>query len=162
MNKTLLILLILCSQDVWIPILDQGIEYPVMVWLPIIMHNVIKTHVNHHVSPVVETSCSRDEMFLHIWRAIAYGLILRWVTLQTWPLTTLDMLVVIPFFFRRTNAKNFNVTRQPTCHKTLMNAFAYRLCHIYNFPSLMEELVHMHDVWNKPVLNQNVSCSVQN
>ena len=34
--------------------------------------------------------------------------------------------------------------------------------HKYDFPYLMAELFHMYDVWNEPVLNQNVSWSIQN
>ena len=65
----LLIILILCSQDVWLPILDTVIEYPGIARLPIIMYNVIKPHVNHHVGPVVDTSCSYDRIFVHLRRA---------------------------------------------------------------------------------------------
>ena len=146
MQKALLILLILCSQGVWIPILDTCIEYPDMARLHIMKHNVIKTYVNHHVGPYV------DE----------YGLITGCVTLQTWPMTTLDMLVVLPINFRGYDDNIFDVTRQSTCPRTLVNGFTYRLCYKYDFPYLMVELVHMYDVWNEPVLDQNISLSIQN
>ena len=107
MLKELLIILILCSQDVWLPILDPRIEYPVMERLHIIMHNVINTNVKHHVGPVVDTSCYHDGIFVHLFRAIESSLIPWRVTLQMWPLTTLDMLVVLPISFRSSDAKNF-------------------------------------------------------
>ena len=158
----LLILLVSCSKDFWIPILDPGIEYPGMASLPIIMHIVIKTHVNHNVGPVVDTSCSHDGISVHLHRAIEYSLLLGWVTLKTWPLTTLEMLVVLSISFKMYDAKKNYVTRQPTSPRTLVNGFAYRLCHRYYYPSLMAELLHMYDVANETFLDQNVSCSVQN
>ena len=107
MQNVLLVILILCYEDVWIPILNTGIEYPDMARLAIIMQKVIKTHVNHHVGPVLDHSCSRDGIFVHLRHAIEYNLLLGWVTLQTWPLTTLYMLVVLPIYFRRSDANNF-------------------------------------------------------
>ena len=157
-----MILLISCSQDVWLKILNPDIEYPGMARLPIMMHNFIKTHVRHNVGPVVDTYFSYDGSFVHICRTIEYGLLLGRVTLQTWSLNTFDMLVVIPITFRRSDANIFNNTWQPTIPATLVNGFVYILCHRYDFPSLMTELVHIYDVWNENVLDQNVSCSVQN
>ena len=71
------------------------------------MHNFLKTHVNHHVGPVVDTYFSYDVIFVYLYHAIEYSLLLGQVNLQTWPLTTLDIVVVIPITFRRSNAKNF-------------------------------------------------------
>ena len=68
--------MISCSQDVWLTILDPGIEYPDMAKIPIIMQNVIKNHINYNVFPVVDTSYSHDEMFLHLHDAIEYDLLL--------------------------------------------------------------------------------------
>ena len=107
MQKSFLILLISCSKDVWLPILDPCIEYPYMARLPIITNNYIKTHMNHHVGPVVDTSFPHNEIFVHICRAIEYSLLLGWVTLQTGPMNTLDMLVVIPIYFRSSDANHF-------------------------------------------------------
>ena len=103
----MLILLISCSQYFLLLILDLGIEYPGILSLPIIMHNSIKTNDNHHVSPFVDTSCSHHGIFVHLLRAIGYSLLLGLVTLQTWPLTTLDMLVVLPIYYIISNANNF-------------------------------------------------------
>ena len=64
LQKALLIILISFSQDVWLKILDTGIEYSGMARLPIIMYNVIKTHVNYHVSKFVDISCSHDLIFI--------------------------------------------------------------------------------------------------
>ena len=77
LNKALLIILISCSQDVLHTILNPDIEDPGMARLPIIVYNVIKTHVNHHVGQVVHTSCSHDRISVHLHRAIEYGLLLR-------------------------------------------------------------------------------------
>ena len=78
-----------------------------MARLPIIMNNVIKTHVNHHVGPVVDTSCSHNGIFVHIFRAIENSLHLGWFTVQTRLLTTFDMLVLLTISFRSSDAKNF-------------------------------------------------------
>ena len=40
MQKSLLIIMISCYQDVWLPILNIGIAYPGMARLPIMMHNL--------------------------------------------------------------------------------------------------------------------------
>ena len=76
MQKAFIIILISCYQGVSIPILDPGIEYPGMENLPIMMNNVIKTHVNHHVSPVVDTYFSHHLIFVHLCCDIEYGLFL--------------------------------------------------------------------------------------
>ena len=151
--------MISCSHDVWIPILDTYIEYPGMTKLPIMMQNVIKTHVNHHFVPVVETYYSHNVMFVHLRHAIKYGLLLGWITLQTSTPTTLDMILVLS---ERPVPRFFDVTQQPTSPSTVLNGFACRLCHKYYFLFLMVELVHMYDVWNEPILDQNFSCSIQN
>ena len=80
--------------------------------LPIIMYNVIKTHVNHNVCPVVDTSCSHDGMFLHLCPVIEYRILIGWVTSQTRPLTTLDVIVVLPIYFRGSDANKY------LCHST--------------------------------------------
>ena len=49
---------------------------------------------------------------MNLLRAIEYSLLIWWVNLQTWPLKTLDMLVVLSIYFRRSDAKNF------WCHLT--------------------------------------------
>ena len=125
-----------------------------MARLPIIMHNFINTHVNHHSGPVVYTYCSHDRIFVHLWRAIEYGLLLVWLTLQNWTLTKLDTLLVLPIPFRSSDANIFGVTWQPTCPRTLVNGFAYILCHKYDFPYFMENIVYMYDVCNEPILDQ--------
>ena len=76
LQKALLILLISCYHDVLLPILDPVIEYTDVVRLPIIMHNIIDTHVNHHVGTVVDTSCSHNRIFVHLCRTIEYSLLL--------------------------------------------------------------------------------------
>ena len=157
MKKALLILLISCSQDIWLPIIYPGIEYPGMARTPIIMHNFIKTHVNHHVGPVVDKYCSHDGIFVHLCRAIEYILIIGWVTLKTWPLNTLGMLVVLPISFLRYDAKDFlmSLVNQPPPGPLWMNL--HRDCAtdtILQF--LMAELFNMYDVANEPVLDQNV------
>ena len=55
----------------------------------------------------------------------------------------------------------FDVTQQPTSPRNLENGFVYRFYHRYDFINLMIELFHMYDVANEPVLEQNVSCSIQ-
>ena len=125
--------------------------------LPITIHNVIKTHFNHHIGLVVDTSCYHDWICVRICCAIKYGLPLLWVTLHTLTLTTLDMIVVFPIPFIISDVK-----QKPTSTRTLVNGFAYRMCHKYDFPYLMAELVHMYDVVNEPVPDQNVSYSIQN
>ena len=77
LQKAFLILLILCSQVICLLIIYTCIEYPDMASIPIIMHNFIKTHVNHHVGSVVDTYCSHDVIFVHLYLAIEYILLLR-------------------------------------------------------------------------------------
>ena len=82
---------------IWFSIFD-GRKVPYVWWLEL---------VNHHVGPVVDRSCSHYVFFVHLCRTIEYILLLGWVTIQTWPLTTLDMLVFLPMSFRRSYANNF-------------------------------------------------------
>ena len=55
----------------------------------------------------------------------------------------------------------FDVTRQPTSPRTLVNGFAYILSHRYDFLSLVAALFHIYDVVNELVLDHNFSCSIQ-
>ena len=57
--------------------------------------------------------------------------------------------------------RNFDINWKPTSPRTLVNGFAYRLCHNDDFQSLMAEIFNMYDVCNELVLEQNVSCSIQ-
>ena len=161
MNKALLILLISCSQDVWLPIWSM---YWIS-WHSEILYNYEQCHQDPY-QPSCRSSCRHIFFpwwnFVHLRRAIEFSLVLGWVTMQTLTQTMLDMLVVLPIYFIRSDAKNFYVTRQPTSTRTLVNGFAYILCHRYYFPYLMAELFHMYDIANEPVLDHNVSCSIQN
>ena len=61
--------------------------------------------------PLCRSNCrhnfSHDVFFVHLCCDIKYGLLLGWVTFQTWPLTTLDMLVLITIPFWSSDAKSF-------------------------------------------------------
>ena len=148
MQKVLLVLLVSCYQGSWIPILNPGIKYTVMERLPIMMHNIIRTHSKHHVGLVVDTYFSHERICVHLCRTIDYGLFLISVTIQALPLTTLEILLVLPIPLGRSYAKNVYTAQQTTCTRILVNGFAYRLFHKCYFPYLMAGLFHMYDVWN--------------
>ena len=114
----------------------------------------------------LHTDCATNMIF-HIWWqnfsiCMMFVMNLSWTRISNDQSTRWTFLYSLQFLSEGPMPIIFDVTRQPTSSRTLVDGFAYRLCHRYDFPYLMAELFHMYDVWNEPVLEQNISISIQN
>ena len=105
--------------------------------------------------------CSNGEMVKQIFLRWDFTILLiSWgSTCDLWPRCT--CLYHFQFLLEFLMTRIFDITWQPTSPRTLVNGFAYRLFHIHAFQYFMEEIFYMYDVWDEPVLEQNVSCSIQ-